>query len=177
MAPFAGDRVWPGEQFAPNHDASTDSGADNDAKNNFGVRTGAVGRFRKRKAVRVVCETHGTAELRLEILKERLSDEPCRVRVLDEARDPRKRARHADADGSAHLRVRFNLGDEVCDRVERRSIVAARGRHAPPDQFAAVVAQRDSLDLRPAQIDPDAHASELPYREQSYATYPELGAK
>src|SRR5262249_43415756 len=145
------------------------AGSQNDAEHDRRAHGRAVGRFRQREAVRVVGEAYGAAEKARQIVRERAAVEPGGVRVLDHAGRGRNRARDADADRSALARVALDVGDESGDCREGLRVVAPRRRDAPSQPLAAVAIDREAFDLRPAEIDPDAHAPVLSWPNETRA--------
>ena len=126
VSPLARNRIRTRQQMPAHDNAGTGAGADDDSEDDLGVRTGAISRFRHRKAVRVVGDPHGPPKTPLEILEERLSDQPGGVGVLDEAGGGRNRARdtHADARRDSGFGIRSGLG--IRPRSTKCSTAATR---------------------------------------------------
>src|SRR6516164_1465285 len=91
VSPLARDSVVAGHELPVDHDAATDTGAEDDAEHHTAVRTGAIDRLGKRKAVGVVLEPHRLAQSGREVAVERLPNQDGRVGVLDETRRRRDR--------------------------------------------------------------------------------------
>src|SRR5205823_12737469 len=67
VPPFAGDQVRAQQHLTVDHDPPADSRAEDDAEHDVRARGRAVGRFGDRETVRIVHESHGAVESRLEI--------------------------------------------------------------------------------------------------------------
>ena len=157
MPPLAGDRVRAREHAAVHHDPAAGARADDHAEHDARARGRAVGRLRQREAVGVVGGAHLPPERLRQVAVDRAADEPGRVRVLDEPARRRQRPRHAHAHAALAPGLLLDRLDERRDGADRRVVVVARRRDAPPRELAAVGVEGDRLDLRPAEIDPDPH--------------------
>ncbi len=159
MPPFAADRVATLEHAAVHDDPATDAGTENDAKDDAGAASRAIGRFGQCEAVGVVGERDRAAKAGLEIALHRHPVQAHRIGAAQQAGRARKRSRRADAD--ARLAGRdatflLGIGDELRHDLQDRVVVVARRRHAAAHSLATVVVQCDDLRFRSAEIDADA---------------------
>jgi hypothetical protein len=68
MTPFACEPVCATCERAIGHMGSANAGAENDGKDGLGPSRSAIGEFRKRQTVGIVCDANVLAEQRFEIL-------------------------------------------------------------------------------------------------------------
>ena len=113
VTPLSRDAMPSFEHAAVHHNPAARAGAENDAEHRVRTLRGAVGRLRQREAVRVVRNAHGAFERAREIAIERLTDQPRRVRVLDQPGRCGNGAGNADADCSRRSQFAFDRRDEL----------------------------------------------------------------
>jgi hypothetical protein len=157
VSPLAGDRVDARHHASVDDNAAARAGADDDAEHHRCACSGAVGRFRQREAVGVIRESNATPEQTHQIVRERTADQPRRIRVLHQTGRARDGSGHPDAHGCACAGLALHIVDERSDRGERAVVIAAWRRGPSPQQLPAIVGDGDRFDLRPAEIDADAH--------------------
>ena len=83
VAGMVGYRQYDAAQRALAHEPAPAAGAENYAKHASRAGPGPIHGLRQSKAVGVVGEAHGTAQVGLQIVPERFTIEPRRVGVLD----------------------------------------------------------------------------------------------
>src|SRR5688572_15351432 len=148
MPPLAADGVCAANDLSVDHDAAAHTGAEDHAEHHRGALPRTIDRLREREAIRVVFQPDRSAQCFLEILSERLADQPGRVRVLDQAGRARLRAGNADTDGA--------LPDFLHQRFDPRDsprVIAARRGNPPAENFAPRAIERERFDLRAAEVD------------------------
>jgi hypothetical protein len=91
-----------------------------------------------------------------EIGLERPAEQPRRIRVLDETSVRSKRTGDANAYCSPITSRPLELRDERCDGLDGGSVVVAWSIDAPTCDLTAA-GERDTLNLRSTQINPDTH--------------------
>ena len=158
VPPFAGDRVAAGQADAVDRDAAADTGAEDHAEHDAMTDACAVDRFGQREAVGVVGHADRSCESRGQVVDERPSVEPRRVRVPDHTGGERHGAGHRDADRGGRTELTLARRDEVVQRGERR-VVVLRCRDPRAQQRASRVVERDQFDLGPTEVDAEADQS------------------
>src|SRR5690606_735689 len=94
-----------------------------------------------------------------QVLVERAPDEPGGVGVLDEAGGGRDDAGNADADRRRAAVAGLQPMDERRNRGKGGVVVPTGRGHALPAQLASAGVERDALNLGPAEVDADSHAT------------------
>src|SRR5262249_24776377 len=128
-----------------------------DAEDDLAAGSGSVGRFRERKAVRIVGDAHLALERGAQILVEGMADQPCRVALLHQARRRADRAGNGDADRAARDQLAFAAEHEIAHGSDHVAVVFLRRGDAPAHELLATLPKRDDLSLRAAEVDSDAH--------------------
>ena len=159
VAPFAGDRRRAMEQAPMHDDAAADAGTEDGAEHDVGAACRAVGRLGQGEAVGVVGQAYLAAERGLEVTAQRAADQAGRIGVLDRA-GIRLGPRDADTDAAACAELAFRCGDQSGHGGDGGRVIAGRGGNAAAQQLAAVIGQRDDLDLGAAEVDAEAQAAQ-----------------
>ena len=157
VAPFAGDGVDADERGAAHIHPAAGAGTDDHAEDHFGALCRAVGGLGDHEAVGVVFDFDLAIQLLLQIVEQRLADQPGGIGVLDPAAGRGDGAGDADADAGGLAGLAFQLPDEIDDGFDGGGIVVARGVDALSGLFGALRVEQDAFDLGAAQIDPDTH--------------------
>ena len=146
VSPLAANRVRADQHPPMDHHAAARTGADDDAEDHLGAGRRAVGRLRQREAVGVVGKPDRPIEPARQILGQRPAVQPGRVRILDESRRRRDRARDADADGAGRAGGLL----DVAHQAARPRPGCSRSRRAAPRSAAAAarLPRRQSQSLR-----------------------------
>ena len=139
------------------HHAPARARADDDAEDHGRAGARAVAGFGQRKTIRVVREAHLPPHGLFEILLEGMADQPHGVGVLHQPGRRRDSARHPDPHGAVRTGIPFKCRDHP-DQGPDGAVVVVPWRRTPVagDHLPGVV-ERDALDFRSPEIDPDAH--------------------
>ena len=156
VTPFAGNRIGPDEHPAVDHDATTDTGAENDAEHHAGIAAGTIDSFRQRKTVGVIGQANVALEQCLQVAAQGFADQAGRVRILDQSVAQRLGAWNADAHGAALVQFQLDGFDQSGNRHYRPEIISLWRGNASPEHYSAVICQRDDFDFGATQIDTDA---------------------
>src|SRR5688572_20688015 len=159
MPPLAGYSVRAGKNLAVDRNPASRAGSEDDTEDDAAARTSAVRRFGEREAVGVVPEAHGAPQVRLDVTSQRPAIQPRRVRVLYETGCGRDRSGDADADARGDADGALEIRHQRRDRRDRLLVAAARRRSANAVLNRARLVEHDALDLRSAEINPNAHGS------------------
>src|SRR5215468_2623370 len=156
VAPFAGDSIRAGQRPAADDDAGTYPGAEDGGEYDTCTSRCAIGRLGDGETVGVIMQPHRTAKRAREIAIQRSADEPRGVGVLDEAGGRRDGAGYADADSVGGAEGLLQFGDERGNSGDL-AVIVARGSGRPlAIQLAPIRRERDDLELRASEVDPDA---------------------
>ena len=172
VTPLGRGAVLAGQDAAIDHDAAADAGSQRRAEHDVGPGTVEVGRRRRGsvdrlgqdEALAVVGETDRPPQRRGEIAVQSPTVERLEVGVQDHPPARVQHPRRSDPNRAAPARVGLHPRDHAADGAQH---LVVRGRRPFPvaRQLSSVVAERQPLDLRAADVDADSHAATIAYFE------------
>jgi hypothetical protein len=159
VSPLSRDRVRAIERAAMHDDAGTDASAEDDAEHDVGAATRTIGRFGKRKAIRVVGDAHVAPEKCREVLTQRTAVQRHGIGSAQQPRDARNGTRRPYAH-RRHVRrqseFELDFAHQPRHRRKRRVVAGDRRGHAATQALAPLPVERDDFDLGSAQVQPQA---------------------
>jgi hypothetical protein len=112
-------------------------------------------RLRHRETIRVILDFNFPAQEPFQIRTDWLMVQANRIRVFQQTRAPRDRARRANANSMRRvLNVIRPLDVKISDAIENVGVTALLLRaHALPEKFDAAFIENNPLDFRAAKVD------------------------
>lgn len=157
VPPFPGDRVRTEERSATHHHPPSDTGPEDDSEHDFRISGRPIDGLGEREAIGVIGEPNLAPEGAGEVFAQGLSVEPGGVAVLHPPGARGNGPGSAHSDRRCGIESRTETLDEVGKRCQGGRVVVTRGGDSVAPDHGAIRGEENALDLRAAEVDPDAH--------------------